>query len=183
MPKTLESGSRAPFKLKDKIKRPRLGRPPLQPPEAAQSGTSTTAATASAHPLQDEARKKITNCTSLSSPSVRGGHRRARVRGGPRGRPLKHPRAAQPHTEPESESEDDIPASFSEVVKIIIQKVHETQVRVKLMDKSISPIVVVRGTVRTFISSDRNNFLCKSPFSSYGLALPLAASLNFLKFS
>ena len=102
------------------------GRPPKLIPQNAQKDISKKVIQP-----QEEPRKKIINCSS-TPPTLFGrpvdlkrkgrsqkSHNKTRIR--------NRQRPQQP-ADTESTSEDDIPSSFSDVVKIIIQKVQETQV-------------------------------------------------------
>ncbi|GAU95621.1 hypothetical protein RvY_07210 [Ramazzottius varieornatus] len=101
------------------------GRPPKNPPAVQVQATPLTSLPpgprqpATFHGRSGEARKEIGNC---------GSREKKRGRGRP---PLK-----RPAVQPDSESEDDIPATFSDVVKLIIQKVQETQREINTIEES-----------------------------------------------
>lgn len=101
------------------------GRPPKNPPPAPVQATPLTSLPpgprqpATFHGRSQEAKKQIGNCSS-----------RDKKRG--RGRPPQKRSAP----DPDSESEDDMPATFSDVVKLVIQKVQETQREINTIEES-----------------------------------------------
>ncbi|XP_055357641.1 uncharacterized protein LOC129602600 [Paramacrobiotus metropolitanus] len=138
MPKAAQSTSHPTFrraggfKVKDRRRRRQLT---LLPPVLTTSRRLSTSPNQAADKAdksrlsQEEPRKKITNCAR--APGV---VRRRRRR---RGRPPRPPQPDESRAKKsESDSEDDIPSSFSDVIKLITQKVLETQKNIKDMEDS-----------------------------------------------